>query len=56
MIGDPSGKNAERPELDANIVSQNVPKIVRNIKTVFENHSNLFWEKRKGEQDLKSLV
>lgn len=56
MIGDPSGKNTERPELTASIVEENIPKIKNSIRNVFNNHQNIFWDSKKDSEALKPLV
>ena len=55
MIGDPSFKSAERPELDPKVVQKNANKIIKNIETVFANHANEFWDDKGGVEPLPPL-
>lgn len=56
MIGDPSGKNTERPAQEHDIVSQNTKKLANNIVTVFQNHANLFWDSKNGKEPLPQCL
>jgi tyrosyl-tRNA synthetase len=42
MIGDPSGKNEERPEMSGSQVANNVRGITDDLKRIFENHAKFF--------------
>ena len=55
MVGDPSGKNTERPELDSSIVLKNCGKISENILTVFNNHEKYFWDDKRGSEKLQPI-
>lgn len=55
MIGDPSGRNTERPVLDKSSVFENCRKISDNISTVFANHEKYFWDDKNGKEKLASL-
>jgi len=47
-IGDPSGKNSEREELDEKIISNNVDGIKNDIEKIMRNHEKLFWSEQQG--------
>lgn len=49
QIGDPSGKNTERPILPESDVSRNAEEITRMIKNIFENHEKYFSNDMKSE-------
>ncbi|CAL8074421.1 unnamed protein product [Orchesella dallaii] len=56
LIGDPSGKNSERPSLERDVVIRNSEKLARNIFHVFNNHNELFWDNNKGVQKLPECL
>lgn len=47
LIGDPSHRKAERVEIEKCVIEENVESIEKNIKTVFNNHENYFWENKQ---------
>lgn len=42
QIGDPSGKSAERPQIDATTVQQNARSIEADVRTVLDNYRRHF--------------
>lgn len=56
MIGDPSGKNTERPALELETVAHNTKKLAKNITNVFENHANFFWDDKNGKEPLPECI
>jgi len=46
LIGDPSGKTTERPELAQKKVEDNLKGIRNNIETIFANHEKFIWKKQ----------
>lgn len=44
LIGDPSHRKSERVEIEKYVIEENVKSIMKNIKTVFNNHENYFWK------------
>ncbi|XP_023288902.1 tyrosine--tRNA ligase, mitochondrial isoform X1 [Orussus abietinus] len=43
LIGDPSHRTTERPELAEALVRSNVESIKDNLQTIFKNHEQFFW-------------
>lgn len=56
MIGDPSGKNTERPSLESQTVEENTRKLASNILTVFKNHADHFWDDKQGAEPLPQCL
>ncbi|ODM95571.1 Tyrosine--tRNA ligase, mitochondrial [Orchesella cincta] len=56
LIGDPSGKNSERPALDRDVAMRNAGMLAKNIATVFENHNKLFWDSKLGKERLPECI
>lgn len=52
QIGDPSGKSSERVELEKEIVANNAKAIEELIKTLFRNHEEFIWKRRKEKGSL----
>ncbi|CAG9767262.1 unnamed protein product [Ceutorhynchus assimilis] len=52
-IGDPSGRNTEREELQKNFIDTNVKGIKNDITTIFENHAKYFWKDKDPLKPLK---
>lgn len=55
QIGDPSGRNSERPLMEIASVQHNLAAIQRQIETLFENHEKYFWNKKNGAPKLSSV-
>ncbi|CAB3370911.1 Hypothetical predicted protein [Cloeon dipterum] len=47
LIGDPSGRSTERPELANQRVEANTNSIKKSIETIFKNHEDFIWKKGK---------
>ncbi|XP_059472108.1 tyrosine--tRNA ligase, mitochondrial [Neocloeon triangulifer] len=47
LIGDPSGRSTERPELAYQKVEANAAGIRENIETIFKNHHDFIWQKKQ---------
>lgn len=43
LIGDPSGKSAERDQLHVETVAKNANGLEENIRRIFDNHESLIW-------------
>ncbi|KAF6199926.1 hypothetical protein GE061_006224 [Apolygus lucorum] len=52
-IGDPSGRNKEREEQNANVVEQNVISLSAQVQRIFKNHEKHLW---KDKDNLKSIL
>jgi tyrosyl-tRNA synthetase len=50
QIGDPSGKEYDRPFIEKDLVNNYAISIENSIKRIFRNHENYFW-KTKGRND-----
>jgi tyrosyl-tRNA synthetase len=46
LIGDPSGRATERPELAEKKVEDNLTGIRKNIETIFKNHEEFLWKEK----------
>ncbi|XP_051155675.1 tyrosine--tRNA ligase, mitochondrial isoform X1 [Leptopilina boulardi] len=44
LIGDPSGRNTERDQIEEVLIKENVASIKKNIETIFDNHEKYFWK------------
>lgn len=55
MIGDPSGKTAERTALPEEKVKSNAEAIKENIQRIFQNHQQFLWEKNRNPGTLKPV-
>jgi tyrosyl-tRNA synthetase len=55
LIGDPSGRTTERPELAEKKVEDNLAGIRRNIESIFKNHEEFLW-KDKGPKNLQPVM
>lgn len=49
QIGDPSGRNTERPILKEEDVNNNAEEIAKTIRNMFENHQKYFLKDSKSE-------
>ncbi|XP_046414786.1 tyrosine--tRNA ligase, mitochondrial [Neodiprion virginianus] len=47
QIGDPSHRKSARTEMEQVLINENIKGISRNIRTIFKNHEELFWEEKK---------
>ncbi|KAL6264774.1 hypothetical protein P5V15_004872 [Pogonomyrmex californicus] len=54
LIGDPSHRKSERIEMEKYLIEENVKSITKNIETIFNNHENYLWKKKK--EALKPLI
>jgi len=54
-IGDPSGKNVERPEISQQVLDNNLNGIKRDIVNIFQNHEKYFWTAGKNLDTLPPL-
>jgi tyrosyl-tRNA synthetase len=43
LVGDPSGKKSDRPELAGDAVGYNAAQLESQLKRLFSNHEELFW-------------
>ncbi|KAG5673974.1 hypothetical protein PVAND_003970 [Polypedilum vanderplanki] len=56
-IGDPSGRSKERNLLENNVIDHNLKSISIQIKKIFDNHREYFWEKQnQKKEELKELL
>jgi tyrosyl-tRNA synthetase len=55
LIGDPSGRTSERPELAEKKVEDNLAGIRKNIESIFKNHEDFLW-KEKVPTNLQPVV
>ena len=55
-IGDPSGKNSEREELDENVIVKNIDGIQNDIERIVTNHEANFWSEEQGELQRVEIV
>lgn len=51
-IGDPSGRNSERNLLENDIIDHNLQSISGQIKRIFDNHREHFWERQNKKECL----
>ncbi|XP_042241501.1 tyrosine--tRNA ligase, mitochondrial-like isoform X1 [Homarus americanus] len=49
QVGDPSGRSSERPQLKIDEIKANSIKISENIRQIFENHKQIFWDQGNDE-------
>lgn len=54
-VGDPSGRNSQRPHLPTEEVASNVIRIKQTVLNIFGNHATLFW-KNSREKPLQPVV
>jgi tyrosyl-tRNA synthetase len=56
-IGDPSGRSKERSLLEDNVIDHNLQAISGQIRKIFDNHREYFWDQNKeGSSCLKDVV
>lgn len=55
LIGDPSGRATERTEMGVKAIERNLQCIESQIRRVFQNHEDVFWEKRNHQGTLKPV-
>ncbi|KAK6642804.1 hypothetical protein RUM43_004306 [Polyplax serrata] len=55
QIGDPSGRNKDRPEMLRTVVEHNAEKIEHSIRVLFENHLEYFCDKADLPKNIQEL-
>ena len=55
-IGDPSGKQEDRPLIEKDLVTKYAESIEKSIKRIFENHEKYFWKTRGRNDKLEEYM